>query len=140
MPNNPISTLSTDGWVRSTKNILDVMFADFLVAAHSQYPMAKTDTSISWLMVRHQGKPLDLANAIATTLKNYFETQFESVDVSCSVEPNAERGDLMDLHIAAQVKDADGFVYNLNEVRTVGESRTLAFAEVNNGTLPSTGL
>ena len=133
---NPHPTLSTDGWVQSTKNRLDAMFADFLVALYSQYPQAKIETSLSWLLVRYQQDYLGLSEGVRSALAAYLSTKFTGVQVDCIAEESDTRADWIKLRISAVVTDEEGVITQLSEIRSVGGPRTADFAKFNNGTLP----
>lgn len=135
---NPQPTLSTDGWVYGTKARLDVMFSDFLIAAYSQYPIAKVEQSLPYLIARYQDDFTGLGAATTSVLRAYLETKFNNVQVVCTVRPTPGSADFLTLVITGQITDENGLVYELNEVRQATGQRTVRFAEVNNGTLPYT--
>lgn len=133
---NPIPTLSTDGWVKDPKSKLDVIFSDFLVCLHSQYPHAKIENSMSWLAAKLQESPSDMASECAVQLKASIERYFVSAEVTCRAQDNAERGDFVDLVIQAIAVDETGQSHDLSGVFVVGEQRVVSFATKNNGSLP----
>ena len=133
---NPVPTLSTDGWVKDPKSKLDVIFSDFLVCLHSQYPQAKIKNSMSWLAATLQDAPSDMAAACEQQLKASIEKYFVSASVTCRIQDHAERADFVELVIQAVGVDEDNQTHDLSAVFVVGEQRVVSFATKNNGSLP----
>lgn len=134
-----VPTLSLDGWLESTSARCDALLSDFIVAAYSQYPQEKIESSLPWLLVRYQGDPSGLETAVVNVLTLYFERYFRKAVVTCSVRDNPQDESKQDLHLSITVTDVDGSSFSVSRVAAAGEQRTLAVAKENNGTLPTTG-
>lgn len=134
----PVPTLSTDGWLQTTASRCDALFADFVAAAHSQYPLDKIDASLPWLIARHQDDPRGLEEAVTRTLTSYYENYFPAVTTTCSLRDNPADATRYDLYINLTVTDETGSSFTLGKIASVGENRVISIAKENNGTLPTT--
>lgn len=135
----PIPTLSLSGWVSDTKEGLDVMIFDFLVAAKSGYPQAEIETSLPWLIVKNQGRYNDLAADCQKQLQMYLLRNFPAAEVTVKNVTSKENPSWVDLRITGRVTDTDGTVTDLTHIATVGGQRVVRYAKENNGTLAYLG-
>lgn len=132
-----VPTLSTDGWLTSTSSRCDALFSDFLVAAHSQYPQEKIESSLPWLIAKYQDDMRGLEDGCKRVLKDYFERYFPKAAVICTAMENTLNSSHIDLTINLTVTDENGAVFTLGKIATIGERRVLKVAAENNGSLPT---
>lgn len=133
----PVPTLSTDGWLTTTSSRADALFSDFIVANYSQCPQIPIESSLPWLITRHQGDIRGLESSTARVLTSYFERFFPQAKVVCYSKDNPSDAGQIDLYINLTLTDEAGESFILGKIATVGEQRVIKVATENNGSLPS---
>lgn len=134
-----VPTLSSSGWVSEIAEKADKLLSYFFVSEASQSNFyAGSITSLTALLQRYGNDEFELRSAVETSLMNYLQRYFESVDVTVTVRENTVEGRKgLDLEVDIVVYE-QGKEYSLGRLVSTLNSSIMKIAELNNtGALPN---
>ncbi len=93
MANNPVPTLSTQGYVSDSANRFAQLFANFYLADYNQtYVFDGRITSLTRLLQQAGSDTDKLVETVQSDLTFYLNNHYDKVNVSVTVEDDTEKG------------------------------------------------
>lgn len=127
-------TLSEDGWVMSSRQIGDYLFAQFFASDYSQTQLYLNNvSSFAWVVKEGQGNITRTVTLLRDTLQNYFGRYFPEVTVEANEMVANPPTSNISIRLYVSYKDTDGVTWVLGRLVDVIDSKISKVVELNNG-------
>lgn len=131
---NPVPTLSTDGWVRSSAKRIDFLMVYFFVSDYLQTTLYRGKvSSFPWIMKEH---PRDMSAAAEATRKQlniYLSTYYDSVRIDVTV---ADTDPTVSATKTTMTIDAtvtlNGETFSVAKLLSIVDGKLAEFSDLNN--------
>lgn len=115
MPSNPYPTLGPEGYIRDSRQKIEMIFADYVAAKHSQSTIFHGDVqSLSYDEYEGNYEPILSGEVIKRSLESLYNAYFDSVEITVS-DNNGEDDQVTRIVIVGDLVDK-GQKFKLNEV------------------------
>ncbi len=132
-------SLSETGWIASSEQIADSMFAQFYESDYSQTHLYRNEVaSFAFIIQQGQGNVSKTIGLLESTLHKYFGRYFQNVtvevrDVSAELIGADSDQSAVSLGIYIDFTDTDGVTYNLSRVIQNAGTKSAKVIKLNNG-------
>lgn len=112
-----LATLTVDGWVNQSIQVIDQMLSDFFLSEYSQ-TFAFTDNvaSFSWILQQYRDNLDTLTGETQRRLTDYLTRQFNEVEVIVEHKLNDDSINTHSLFVFMSVRDMAGEEFTLTRV------------------------
>lgn len=130
MPNTPVPTLSSDGWVRSSVMRLDYLLSHFFLSEYSQsYMNYGNVASLPYILAINKADKDKLTTDVDQVLRAYLSRYFKEVKVKVWLEGDTD----VKLHIALSCLDDEGVYTDAGRLATIVDGKLKKVIKINNG-------
>lgn len=110
-------TLLVEGYINRSVTVFDQMLSDFFLSEFNQtFAFPGKVKSFPYVIQEHQHEPDRLTVILQDMLTSYFQTQFESVEVTVDQKPEEGSNNRYGLYIYARVTDMLGETFSLDRL------------------------
>lgn len=131
MEQGVIPSLSLDGWVTSSKDILAYNLSHYILSDAAQSIAFQNNIiNLPETYYKHINNPIDMANAVKIDLEKILSSYFVSVDVTADTkEISAKKYAIL---IYASVIDGDNIKHELSKITEINTSGIRKIIDMNN--------
>jgi hypothetical protein len=117
MPDNPLPSLDSGGWVTGVAQKAEKLFSYFLASERSQSNHYPDIQSLPYIIQQNSDDDISLQTEIRNALSKLFEDYFEYVEIEVLVRPQdgQENNPKQDIRISALVR-SNGVQYSLQQL------------------------
>lgn len=120
----PVPTLSFSGWIRSTPEKADFLFAHFYESERSQSFLYRNRVSnLQYIIQSNQGDIDKTCREIQSTLTDYFSAYFPQVTVEIDYQEKPVDSGKITIRMYISVTDKDGKEFNLSRLADLIDSK-----------------
>lgn len=128
-----LPTLSPEGWVQSTAEQADYLFAHFFVSEYSQTHLYKSNvSSFQYIIQNTQGRITDTVSKTISTLTSYFSRYYDNVVADASYLEDPVNSGKVTLNIYVSFTDKTGKDFVLGKATEVVNSKVIKIININN--------
>lgn len=126
--------LSSEGWVRDSVKIADILMSHFFLAEASQsYLYLDHVSSFPYILQKTQGKMNDTLIELRETLNTYFSRHFNNVVVETRDDTNPEDPSKGIITIYLSFVDSDGNRISFGQLVKFQDLKINEIIKINNG-------
>jgi hypothetical protein len=114
-----LSTLSVEGWINQSIQVIDTMLSDFFLSEYSQtFAWPDMVSSFPWILQQYRDDIDRLVTETQQRLTLYMSTQFSDVEVQISHQLAEDSINKHYLRVFMQLRDTDGELLSLANLIT----------------------
>lgn len=131
---NPVPTLSTDGWVRSSAKRIDYLMVYFFVSDRLQSTLYPTSiSSLPWILKENPRDMAVAAEAVRKQLNIYLTAYYDSVNIDVTV---ADTDPLVSATLSTMTITAtvtlNGETFSVSKLLSIVDGKLSEFSDLNN--------
>lgn len=129
-----VPTLSEDGWVKTTEERADYLFAHFFVSEYSQTALyERAVASFPYIIQKNQGSITNTISELRQVLQSYFSRHFTNVKADAVANEDPPKSGKFRINLHVSFTDEDGKEFALAKVANVLNSKLVNVLNINNG-------